>query len=90
MDILGKPLPNTALLGAFASATNLMRIDALRKATEEKFSYKGSAIVKKNIKIAEKAYEHIDPRTKFLIQVGNHEIMPFNKERMKLEMPYGL
>ena len=84
LEILGKPFPNTALLGAFASATNLMRIDALRKAIEEKFSYKGSVIVKKNIEIAEKAYKHIDPRTKFLVQAGSHEIMPFNKERMRV------
>ena len=84
LNILKKPLPNTALLGAFASATNLININAIKKAIEEKFSYKGLDIVSKNIEIARKAYDHINPRTKFLVPAGDHEMVPFEKEKMRV------
>jgi len=59
LEILGKPIINTALLGAFAGATEVIDLPALKKAVQEKFSEKSKELVEKNIKIVTTAYEAI-------------------------------
>ncbi len=59
LEYLGKPIINTALLGAFAGATKIIELPALKKAIREKFSEKSKELVEKNIKAAEQAYRAI-------------------------------
>lgn len=56
LDIIGKNLVNTVILGAFAKTTGLVSLKSLKEAIEEKFGEKGPEIVKKNIMAVEKAY----------------------------------
>ena len=57
LDVIGKNLMNTVILGAFAQVTGLVSLQALKKAVEQKFASKGGEIVNKNIKAIEKAYK---------------------------------
>jgi pyruvate ferredoxin oxidoreductase gamma subunit len=59
LDCLGKPIINTALLGAFAGATKIISLESLKKAIREKFAEKGQELVDKNIKAAQKAYNSV-------------------------------
>ena len=56
MDIFGRNLSNTTILGALAKIGGLITIEGLKKAVEEKFSEKGEEIIKKNIEALEKTY----------------------------------
>lgn len=58
LEVLGKPIVNTAILGAFAYGTKLFTMKDVEKAIREKLAEKGSDIVVKNIKLAQKAYDH--------------------------------
>ncbi len=53
LEILGAPIVNTAMLGSFAAATNLVSLGSIKKAIEKRFSEKLAA---KNIKAVEVAY----------------------------------
>lgn len=56
MDIFGKNLSNTTILGALAKLDGLLSIEALKEAIKDKFEEKGEDIVKKNIEALDKAY----------------------------------
>jgi pyruvate ferredoxin oxidoreductase gamma subunit len=56
MEILGRNLANTTILGTLAKAIDLVDIDGLKKAIKEKFSEKGEEVINKNIEAIEKAY----------------------------------
>ncbi len=56
-EALGRPLPNTALLGAVAAATGVVGLEAVRRAITERFTSRGDALVAANIGLAEHAYE---------------------------------
>jgi len=56
MEILGRNLANTTILGVLAKAIDLVSINGLREAIREKFEEKGEEIVKKNVEAIEKAY----------------------------------
>jgi pyruvate ferredoxin oxidoreductase gamma subunit len=51
---MGRPLPNTVLIGGFAALSGIVSIDAVAKAIHEKF--KGS-VAEKNVLAAQTAYE---------------------------------
>ena len=53
---LGRPLPNTSLLGAFAAITGLVSLDAVGKAIDQKFS---GEIAARNRAAAGVAFEHV-------------------------------
>lgn len=57
LDIIGKNIVNTTILGAFAKITGLVSLTSLKSAIKEKFSDKGQDIINKNIKAIEKAYQ---------------------------------
>jgi len=57
LEIFGKNIVNTVILGAFAKYTNLVSLDSLKKAIKEKFKDKGQAIIEKNILAVTKDYE---------------------------------
>jgi len=56
LDVIGKNIMNTVILGAFAKATGLVSLNSLKKAVEQKFEKKSKSIINKNIKAIEKAY----------------------------------
>ncbi|NCT54973.1 pyruvate ferredoxin oxidoreductase [Candidatus Falkowbacteria bacterium] len=56
LEMIGKNIVNTVILGAFAKYTKLVSLASLKKAIETKFKDKGEEIVAKNIKAIEKAF----------------------------------
>lgn len=56
MEILGRPITNTAMLAALVSATEIVSLDALKKAVIDELS---PNIVEKNIKVIEEAYDKV-------------------------------
>lgn len=56
LEIIGRDVPNTTLLGAFSALTNLYSLEALKKAIEHRFAAK---LIEKNIQAAQKGYELI-------------------------------
>ncbi len=52
--VLGRDIVNTAMLGAFAAYTGLVRKDAIHGAVKEQFS---SDLADKNIKLVDQVYE---------------------------------
>jgi len=57
LEIIGKNIVNTVILGAFARETKLVSLASLKKAIQEKFKDKGEEIINKNIQAIERAYE---------------------------------
>lgn len=60
LEIFGKNIVNTVILGAFAKYSGLVSLSSLKKAIIEKFQEKGQAIVDKNILAITKDYEKAD------------------------------
>jgi len=56
LEVLGLPIENTTLMGAFAAATGEIELDALKEALKERFP---PALAEKNIKAAETAYNKV-------------------------------
>ena len=56
MNIFQKPIVNTAILGAFASATKLVSLESLNKAIEERFE-RSQKLIDLNKKAVKEAYE---------------------------------
>lgn len=56
LEILGRPIPNTALLGAFAGATGVVSLDAIERSIKGRFS---GVLVEKNLKAVGVAYKRI-------------------------------
>ena len=56
MKHVGRPLPNAALLGAFAAATGLISLESVGKAIREKFPAK---IAEANVLAAADAFDHV-------------------------------
>ncbi len=54
LDVLGVPIVNTAMLGAFAAVTKEVTLDSLKRAIEKRFSEKLAA---KNVNAVEAAYK---------------------------------
>lgn len=58
LEIFGKNIVNTVILGAFAKHTNLVSLESLKKAIREKFQDKDQALIEKNILAVTKDYEN--------------------------------
>ncbi|MBN2733402.1 MAG: pyruvate ferredoxin oxidoreductase subunit gamma [Methanomicrobiaceae archaeon] len=56
LEILGLPIENTTLMGAFAAATGEIGMDAIKEALRERFP---ANLAEKNIKAAEAAYDKV-------------------------------
>ena len=54
LEVLGLPIENTTLMGAFAAATGEIEFDALEEAFRERFT---GSLADKNVAAAKKAYE---------------------------------
>lgn len=53
LDIFGRPIVNTTILGAFVKATNILSLKAVEEAIKERFTRE---LVEKNIKAIRRAY----------------------------------
>jgi len=58
LEIFGKNIVNTVILGAFAKHTNLVCLESLKKAITEKFKDKDQSLINKNILAVTKDYEN--------------------------------
>jgi pyruvate ferredoxin oxidoreductase gamma subunit len=58
-ELLGRPLPNTALLGAFAALTDVVSLDALVVAIRARF---GGEVAAANVAAATRAYTDVRTR----------------------------
>lgn len=58
LEILGRPIPNTIMLGAFAGATAEISLEAVKKSIQKRFS---GELVQKNIQAVEKVYQMMNP-----------------------------
>jgi len=57
---IGRPIPNTVMLGALMKATGLMQMETLVKGLTKKFMHKFSQqVIDKNIKAVKRAYEEV-------------------------------
>jgi len=56
MDIFGRPLYNTPMLGAMVKATGIVSLDSVLEATKERFS---GDILEKNLTAIKRAYEEV-------------------------------
>ena len=60
IDELGRPMPNTPMIGALVKATACISISALKKDIQKKFLAKfGDRVVRGNIRAIERAYEEV-------------------------------
>jgi pyruvate ferredoxin oxidoreductase gamma subunit len=60
IETLGRPMPNTPMLGALAKATNEMSISALLEQVKKNFSKKfNPKVIEANIKGIERAYQEV-------------------------------
>jgi len=85
VSILGKPIVNTAILGAFAFGTGLFGMKDVARAIKEKLSEKGEDIVIKNIELAQKAYDHFDPHKQFVVVPGEMDLVVINDGKMVVD-----
>lgn len=53
LEVIGRPIPNTTLLGYFAAVTGLISFEGVKKAIEHRFP---AAIARKNIAVVERAF----------------------------------
>jgi pyruvate ferredoxin oxidoreductase gamma subunit len=54
--IIGRPIPNTTLMGAFAGATNLIKLESIERCIKERFP---GELGEKNAKAARAAYDYV-------------------------------
>jgi 2-oxoacid:acceptor oxidoreductase gamma subunit (pyruvate/2-ketoisovalerate family) len=57
LDVLGRPIYNTAMLGALVKAAPLVKLDSLNKVVLERFP---GAVGEKNVAIIKRAYEEAE------------------------------
>jgi len=61
-QLLGRPLPNTVLLGALAAATGWVGLKALEQVIASHLSSKGEKVVKANIEALHAGYQAVAPQ----------------------------
>jgi pyruvate ferredoxin oxidoreductase gamma subunit len=60
IDEIGRPIPNTPMIGALIKATSCISLEALKKDVEKKFMKKfGERVVQGNIRAIERAHEEV-------------------------------
>ncbi|MGE4357580.1 MAG: 2-oxoacid:acceptor oxidoreductase family protein [Candidatus Omnitrophota bacterium] len=55
-EVMGRPLGNTAILGAFCAISGLVKLESLIKAINKRFSGK---VAQQNVEIAKRGYDYI-------------------------------
>ena len=63
IDELGRPMPNTPMVGALIKATGCISIDAVKRDVEKKFLRKfGERVTQGNIRAIQRAFEEVQSR----------------------------
>ena len=57
MEHLGRPITNTAMVGALVGATNIVKLETLKETIREWFE--DESLAEKNIRLVEEAYQHM-------------------------------
>ncbi len=61
-ELLGRPLPNTALVGAVVGLTGIVGLSALHKAIEQRFTTASEDVLAANLQLASDAYTQVQER----------------------------
>ncbi|KYH36331.1 MAG: pyruvate/ketoisovalerate ferredoxin oxidoreductase subunit gamma [Candidatus Bathyarchaeota archaeon B23] len=56
LESFGRPIPNTALLGAFARTTGMLKLESIEKAIRRRFS---GEVAEKNVVAARRGFEEV-------------------------------
>lgn len=81
LDIIGRPIVNTLLLGYFAGLTGEIGLAAVKKAVQGRFK---KEIAEKNMKAVDFAYKYVDQDTKHRkMKVG---VAPYMRHRFGTDM----
>jgi pyruvate ferredoxin oxidoreductase gamma subunit len=56
LEVLGRPITNTAMLGALIAVSDIVSLDAAKKSIENELK---KAIVQKNIEVVKRSYEEV-------------------------------
>ena len=60
IDTIGRPIPNTPMIGALMKVTDLLPIDAIAKGIQKKFGKKfGEKIVEGNVQALKRAHDEV-------------------------------
>jgi len=59
LESFGRPIPNTAVLGAFVRTTGLLKMESIERAIRKRFS---GELAEKNVIAAEKGYRNVKVR----------------------------
>ncbi len=59
LEILKRPITNTAMVGAFAGFTKIVKLDTLKETIYEWFERKGEEVARRNVKVVERAYREV-------------------------------
>ena len=81
LEVLGKPIANTAMVGAFSATTGLISFESIKKAIGEKFD---QDLVEKNILLAKKAFDFIGSKSKNVIVSEGREVVLYNQENIRI------
>ncbi len=57
LESFGRPIPNTALLGAFVKTTGMLKLESIEKAIRKRFP---GEVAEKNIVAAKRGYEEVE------------------------------
>jgi len=60
LEVLGRPITNTAMVGAFAGFTKIVKLNTLKETVYEWFERKSEEVAKKNVEVVEKAYREVE------------------------------
>lgn len=60
LEVLGRPITNTTMVGAFAGFTKIVKLETLKETIYEWFEKKGEEIAKKNVEAVERAYKEVE------------------------------
>jgi len=82
LSLLGKPIINTAMLGAFCEITNLFSFRSLKKAIAEVFSDKSGKLINANVELAQKSFDHFDPHKQFVVIPGEQHLAIVDEGKM--------
>jgi pyruvate ferredoxin oxidoreductase gamma subunit len=63
-ELLGRPLPNTALIGAVVGITGLLEPEAVARSIRRRFAGLGEHVADANVRLAELAYDLVATQTR--------------------------
>ncbi|NIU82332.1 MAG: hypothetical protein GWN31_02540, partial [Candidatus Thorarchaeota archaeon] len=70
LDTLGRPITNTAILGAFAKVTGLIKLESLEKAVKKYFF---GQLGTRNVEAIKRSYEQVKGPIKALVEAAPEE-----------------